>query len=150
MNDNKPEIMKKAIEELLNMPTVYRFDVFQGDKDQTGKVSKTKSIGMAYLKQGDRRYSLRLSTFVKDQFFLLPHNSDPALYCVLTSIQNPLKNTDRKHIWNVVGNGKANTQEGLIELQFDLFEKPIYVNIFPERSATGTKIPAPVIFDEAA
>jgi hypothetical protein len=150
MIDNKPKIIKNDLESHLNQKTLYRFDVFQGEKNQDGKVTKTRSVGMAYLRQGDGRYGLRLSTFVEDYFFLLPTNNDPGNYRVLTSLPNHSKKSNRKNIWSVVGNGRANTQEGLIELQFDLFEKPIYVNIFPERSATGTKIPAPVIFDEAA
>ena len=110
----------------------YRFEVFQGEKNANGKVTKTKSVGMAYLKSGESRYSLKLFTLVDDQFYLLPNRNDPSQYLILTAIINQKPDAARKCIWNVVGSGNVNTQQGLIELQFDLFEKPIYLNIFPE------------------
>lgn len=151
MNNNKtPELLKNAIKDLLGAPEFHRFEIFQGEKDTSGKVNKTKSVGMAYLKSGDLRYGLRLFTFVDDRFYLLPDQSDPKVYRILTSIPNRGKDAKRKFIWNVIGGGKVNTNIGLIELQFDLFEKPLYLNIFPERSPTGTKIPEPVFIDEAS
>jgi len=151
MNDkNASESLKSVIQDLLKPPKFHRFEVFHGEKDSNGKVTKTKSVGMAYLKSGDQKYGLRLFTFVEDRFYLLPDQHDPKVYRILTSIPNHWKDAKRKYIWNVIGSGKVNTNQGLIELQFDLFEKPIYLNIFPERSATGTKIPEPLFFDEAA
>lgn len=132
----------------------FRFSVFQGEKDCNGKVFKSKSVGMAYLREGDEKYSLRIFTFVDSKFYLLADHRDPSTYKILTATQNRSPNntgeTKRKFIWNVVGNGKTNSTQGLIELQFDLFDKPIYVSIFPERSAIGTKIPEPAFFEEAA
>ena len=128
----------------------YRFEVFHGEKDENGKVFKSHSVGMAYLKPGEHRYGLRIFTFVDDRFYLLPAEHDPSKYLILTSTTNRSKDAKQKNIWNVVGNGKINTQQGLIELKFNLFEKPIYVNIFPARSAAGSKIPEPIIMDEAA
>ena len=128
----------------------YRFEVFHGEKDGNGKVFKTHSVGMAYLKPGELQYGLRIFTFVDDRFYLLPTKHDPSKYLILTSTPNRAKDAGRKNIWNVVGDGKVNTRQGLIELKFNLFEKLIYVNIFPTRSAGGTKIPEPIAFDEAA
>jgi hypothetical protein len=145
-----PDSIKKAIEEFANPPPLYRFEVFQGVKDANGKITKSNSVGMAYLKSGEQRYSLRIFTFVDDKFCLLPDQHDPSLYRVLTSILIRSKDAKRKYIWNVVGNGKVNTKQGVIEIKFDLFDKPIYLNIFPERSAVGTKIPEPVFFEDAA
>jgi hypothetical protein len=147
---SEPTPIRNAVETFLNPPAFYRFEVFQGEKDTAGKVSKSKSVGMAYVRPGDQKYGLRLFTFVEDRFYLLPDQHESSKYLILTSIQNHSKDAKRKYIWNVVGSGKVNTTQGLIELQFDLFEKPIYVSIFPERSATGTKIPEPIFFDEAA
>jgi hypothetical protein len=149
-NSSAPELLKKVINGLMSPPEFHRFEVFQGEKDAGGKVTKTKSVGMAYIKSGDQRYGLRLFTFSDDRFYLLPDRNDPKAYLILTSTPNRGRNTERKYIWNVIGSGKVNTNQGLIELQFDLFEKPLYLNIFPERSATGTKIPEPIFFDEAS
>ena len=151
MNDNnEPTPISKITEAFMNRSAFHRFEVFQGEKDANGKVSKSKSVGMAYLRSGDQRYGLRLFTFTEDLFYLLPNQHEPSKYLILTSIKNHSQDAKRKYIWNVVGSGKVNTTQGLIELQFDLFEKPIYLNIFPERSATGIKIPEPIFFDEAA
>ena len=149
-NNNEPTPIKTAIEAFMNPPTFYRFEVFQGQKDAKGTIFKSKSVGMAYLRPGDQRYGLRLFTFVDDRFYLLPDQHEQSTYLILTSIRNQSPGAQRKYIWNVIGKGNVNTKQGLIELHFDLFEKPIYVNIFPERSATGTKIPEPIFFDEAA
>ena len=142
--------IKKAVEEFSNPTPFYRFEVFHGEKDSNGKVFKSKSVGMAYLRPGDQKFGLRLFTFVDDRFYLLPDQHDPSIYLILTSIRNHSPNAQRKYVWNVIGRGSVNTKQGLIELHFDLFERPIYVNIFPERSATGTKIPEPIFLDEAA
>ena len=151
MNNNENLIhLNKTIEEFSNPPPFYRFEVFHGEKDTNGKVFKSKSVGMAYLRAGDQKYGLRLFTFVEDRFYLLPDQHDPSTYLILTSIRNQSVNAQRKYIWNVIGRGKADTKQGLIELHFDLFDRAIYVNIFPERSPTGTKVPEPIFFDEAA
>ena len=41
----------------------FRFQVFQAIKDASGKLKKTKSVGMAYLKDGQNIFSLRLWMF---------------------------------------------------------------------------------------
>lgn len=151
MNNNGNIIpINKPVEEFSSPPPFYRFEVFHGEKNPNGKVFKSKSVGMAYLRAGDQKYGLRLFTFVDDRFFLLPDHGNSSTYLILTSIRNRSKDAKRRYIWNVIGTGKVDTKQGLIELHFDLFERPIYVNIFPERSATGTKIPEPIFFDEAA
>ena len=49
----------------------FRFQVLQGDVDSNGKVKKTKSVGMAYLKDGQNTFTLRLWTFVNEKFYLI-------------------------------------------------------------------------------
>ena len=149
-NNNGLAPLKNLIVDLFSPQNYRRFDVFLGEKSVENKVLKSKTVGMAYLREGDARYSIKLFTFVEDRFYLLADPHDSSLYRILTSIPNHSEGSKRKYLWNVIGTGKVNTKEGLIELSFDLFEKPIYMNLFPERSATGTKIPEPSFIDGAA
>lgn len=128
----------------------FRFQVFQGIKELNGKIKKTKSVGMAYLKEGQNMFSLRLWTFSRERFFLLPHKSDPSKYLVMTREPNKSPKAKNKYFWNIVGSGTVDSTQGVIELDFDLLSKPIYVNIHPEPSAHTSDLPAPEAFEQAA
>ncbi|MBX2996814.1 MAG: hypothetical protein KF681_18490 [Bdellovibrionaceae bacterium] len=47
----------------------FRFQVYQGEQDSSGKIKKTKSVGMAYLKDGQNIFSLRLWMFSWDRYY---------------------------------------------------------------------------------
>ncbi len=128
----------------------FRFQVFQGNKDLSGKVKKTKSVGMAYLKAGQNILSLRLWTFSWERYFILPHRTDSSKYLVMTREPNRSPKAKTKYFWNIVGNGTVDSIQGFITLDFDLLSKPIYVNIQPEPSAHTADLPEPESFEEAA
>lgn len=128
----------------------FRFQVYQGEQDSSGKIKKTKSVGMAYLKDGQNIYSLRLWMFSWDRYYILPHKNDPSKYLVMTREPNKSANAKNKYFWNIVGNGTVNSVRGVIELEFDLLSKPIYVNIHPEPSARASDLPDPESFTAAA
>ncbi|MSP19843.1 MAG: hypothetical protein EXR74_09775 [Bdellovibrionales bacterium] len=128
----------------------YRFQLFQGDVKGDGKIEKTKTVGMAYLKEGQGTYTLRLWTFVENRFYLLQNKTDASRYVMLTRELNKSQNPRTKFYWNIVGNGQSETTAGVIQLQFDLFERPIYMSVFPEASASGATLPEPVELDSAA
>ncbi len=126
----------------------FRFQVFQGDL--TIRLTKTKSVGMAYLKEGQNTITLRLWTLVNEKFYILPSKTDSTKYLVMTREPNKNPSNKNKYFWNIVGNGEANSLLGVITLHFDLFDKPIYMNIHPESSAYSAKLPEPVFDDLAA
>lgn len=128
----------------------FRFQVFQAVKDVSGKLKKTKSVGMAYLKDGQNIFSLRLWMFSWDRYYILPHKDDPSKYLVMTREPNKSPKARTKYFWNIVGNGTVDSVQGIIELEFDLLSKPIYVNIHPEASARANDLPEPESFDQAA
>lgn len=128
----------------------FRFQVFQGDKDSTGRVKKTKSVGMAYLKEGQSIFSLRLWMFSWDRYYILPHKTDSSKYLVMTREPNRSPNAKTKYFWNIVGNGSVDSVHGFIELEFDLLSKPIYVSIQPEPSSHTVDLPDPESFERAA
>ncbi|MEK6554727.1 MAG: hypothetical protein AABZ31_05775, partial [Bdellovibrionota bacterium] len=116
----------------------------------SGKVKKTKSVGMAYLKAGQNNLSLRLWTFSWERYFILPHRTDSSKYLVMTREPNRSPKAKTKYFWNIVGNGTVDSIQGFITLDFDLLSKPIYVNIQPEPSAHTADLPEPESFEEAA
>lgn len=110
----------------------YRFQVFQGKRNPQGKIEKTKSVGMAYHQKGEERYILRLWTFPDARFYLLPDHKVGGRYFVMTREENKKTNSKNKYFWNIVGSGRVDSAFGVIEIELDLFEKKIFMNIFPE------------------
>lgn len=126
----------------------YRFQVFQGEKDESGKLKKSKKVGMAYIKDGQDMYSLRLWTFLWERYFIVPQSKDASKYWVMT--REPSKNSKNKFFWNIIGNGNVDAVQGVIELRFDLLSRPIYVSIYPEPSAHAVDLPEPESLERAA
>lgn len=130
----------KALKEILDTqmekmkPTkFYRFQLFvEGTKSD----SKKKTVGMAYLKEGQGIYTLRLWTLLEDKFFLLPSKDDSSKYLLMTREPNKSGSSKNKYFWNIVGNAKVLSGKNVIEMNFDLLEKKIYMSIFPEESAS--------------
>ncbi len=128
----------------------YRFQVFQGERDQTGKLKKTKSVGMAYLKEGQSMLTLRLWTFVNERFYLILNQNDASKYLVMTREPNKNPLAKNKYFWNIVGNGEIDTTQGLVTIQFDIFDKMIFMSTHPESSAHSASLPQPEVMTEAA
>jgi len=128
----------------------YRFQLVQGELNSERKLDQTKTVGMAYMKEGQSTITMRLWTFVEDRFYLIQNKSDSSKYLVLTRELNKSINPKSKYFWNIVGNGQSDTHAGVIRLDFDLFSRPVYMNLFPEHSATGSALPDPVELDAAA
>ncbi len=128
----------------------YRFQVFQGEVDSNKKVKKTKSVGMAYLKEGQTMMTLRLWTFVSERFYLILNQNDASKYFVMTREPNKNPLAKNKYFWNIVGNGVIDTIQGLVTIDFDLFDKPIYMGIHPEPSAYSVALPQPEVTNDAA
>ncbi len=122
----------------------YRFQLFvQG-------AEKKNTVGMAYLKEGQSIYTLRLWTLLDDKYFLLPSKEDATKYLLMTREPNKSNTSKNKYFWNIVGNAKADSAKGVIEMNFDLLDKKIYMSIYPEESATPYGQPVPEGALEAA
>lgn len=128
----------------------YRFQVFQGEENGAGQVRKSKSVGMAYLKDGQNIFTLRLWMFSWERYYVLPNKNDASKFLVMTREPNRSPNAKNKYFWNIVGNGTVDTVQGLIRLEFDLLERPIYVSTHPESSAHSAALPAPEELADAA
>lgn len=128
----------------------YRFQIFQGELDKNGKMKKTKSVGMAYLKDGQSMLTLRLWTFVHERFYLILNQNDASKYLVMTREPNKNPLSKNKYFWNIVGSGLIDTVQGLVKIEFDLFDKPVFMSTHPESSAFSVHLPEPEGIAEAA
>jgi len=135
------DILDGQKNELLVRPKVYRFQVFMLDEHY-----KKKTIGMAYLRDGQSIYSLRLWTFMQEKFFLIPSREDAFKYLVLTRQLNRGDIIKNKYFWNIVGNGSVDSSQTKLDINFDLLSKTISMNLLPESSTSpnGRSIPSDV------
>ncbi len=134
------EILNEQIKQIKDVK-FYRFHLFTNHED------KKRNVGMAYLMEGHNSYTLRLWTLLEDKFYLLPSKDDASKFSILTREPSRSLSHKNKYFWNVIGNAHANASKGVIELNFDLFEKKIYMNIHPEESeaSDGKLIPEGVL-----
>jgi hypothetical protein len=114
--------------------TVYRFDIFKGAVDGVGKVTKLKSVGSAYIRQGLKTYTVHLKTFLKDTFYLLPNTRQTvsnADFVILT--REIAQNSGKKYFWNNVGEGRVMNDEnhGVMKLCWDVLPDDLYMTLHP-------------------
>ena len=131
-------------------PELYRFKLVQGHQTSDGKFERTKTIGMAYLVDGAHSYSLRLWTFLRDRFYLVPRKNDQTQFLLVTRDWNKNPAATNRTFSNIVGNGKIEASLGVVKIEFDLLDKPIYMSIHPESYAHSARMPIPEVLDEAA
>lgn len=119
-------------------PKTYRFDVFKGVKDDSGKIHKLKSVGQAHLIDGCKTYTIHIKTLLNDVFFLLPETKRPELADFVILTRELSQQLGRKYFWNSVGDGKLLKGENscLVNLSWDLFgADDIYLNLYPKDTA---------------
>ncbi len=121
----------------------YRFKVYQGEKDIKGNIKKTKSVGMAYQKEGQPMMTLKLWTFSSEKFYLILNQNDASKYLVMTREPNKNQLAKNKYFWNIVGHGEIDTFRGFVSIHFDLFNKPVFMATHPESSAYSVSLPQP-------
>jgi hypothetical protein len=114
--------------------TFYRFQVYTGTLDDTGKVRKEKSVGFATLKEGQDMYSVKLWTFPQEKYYLIPTKDDPTKILIMTREEKkaPSQN-NRKYNWSIVGSGTVISQKGVAFLDFDLLPLSIFMSIYPDK-----------------
>ncbi|HPI40813.1 MAG TPA: hypothetical protein PLJ21_08400 [Pseudobdellovibrionaceae bacterium] len=108
-----------------------------------GTHEKQRSVGMAYLKEGQNTYTLRLWMLLNEKFYIISNKNDASRFLILTREPNKNPLGKNKYFWNIVGNGKADTSTGYIKLDFDLFDKPIFMSLYPESSSNSVSLPDP-------
>ncbi len=107
-----------------------RFEVFQN----SGKDKRV--VGSAYLREGDSLITLRLWTMMNEKFYVLLSKQDPSKYLVMTREENRNAKSSNKYFWHIVGSGNVDSKNGIVQLNFDLFEKPVLMSLHPDRKPT--------------
>jgi hypothetical protein len=133
----------------LKQSQFYRFQVLQARTKNDGASDKPRSVGMAYLKEGQNTYTLRLWMLLNEKFYIIPNKNDSSRFLILTREPNKNPLGKNKYFWNIVGNGKADTSTGYVSLDFDLLDKPILMSLYPESSANSVTLPDPNSTDVA-
>lgn len=128
----------------------YRFRLTIDDMTSAGSASPRKTVGMAYLQEGQGTYTLRIWTFLNDRFYLIPHKEDGSRFYIMSRETNKIQGAKNKYFWNIVGQGKVDALKGHIRLDFDLFEKPILMSIFPEKKIGSLNLAVPEFLTDAA
>lgn len=113
-----------------------------------GSTEKPRTVGMAYLKEGQNTYTLRLWMLLNEKFYVIPNKNDSSRFLIMTREPNKNPVGKNKYFWNIVGNGKAETTSGFIKMNFDLFDKTIFMSLYPESSANSVTLPDPNTTDE--
>ena len=109
-----------------------RFEVFQNHENSKAK----RVVGSAYLREGDSLITLRLWTMINENFYVLLSKADPSKYLVMTREENRNVKNKNKYFWHIVGSGNVDSKNGIVELNFDLFDKPIFMSLHPDRRPT--------------
>jgi hypothetical protein len=104
-----------------------RFEVFQGSHPSK------RVVGSAFLREGDNLITLRLWTMINEKFFVLLSKEDPSKYLVMTREENRNAKNSNKYFWHIVGSGTVDSKNGVVQLNFDLFDKPIFMSLQPDR-----------------
>ncbi|HXH75391.1 MAG TPA: hypothetical protein VNJ08_10530 [Bacteriovoracaceae bacterium] len=112
----------------------YRFKITSGQELENGKIEKNQVAGMATLVEGQKNYCLHLYMFQNDQFFLVPHKTNPSRFVIMTRRPWKEKEGKGKFSWNIVGHAIARGENSCVELKFDLLGRSLYMSMFPEES----------------
>lgn len=121
------EIQNKKSKEFyrfqIQLPTI--------NHSQSNQNQKPKSVGIAYLRDGEGTYTIRLWMFA-ERYYMIQTNADPTRYLLMSREPNRDSNSKNKFRWRIIGNGKLDVKKGVIELYFDLFDKPVLMSLYPE------------------
>ena len=61
-----------------------RFGVYLGEVASSGEVVEGESVGIALLKQGSKKFRLKLFVYPNHQYFIVPDEKDDTKYIVLS------------------------------------------------------------------
>ncbi len=103
------------------------FQVYRKSED-----GKNRPVGMAYIRESQDMYTIRLWTFLNDRFYLIPTRDNPKNFLIMNRESNTASGAKRKYHWNIVGRGAADSAQSCVQLNFDLLGGPIYMSLFPE------------------
>lgn len=128
----------------------FRFEIFKGKIGSDGTFLKARTVGHAYLRTGKHAYKVKLFGALSERFVIVPVEDEPNQYRILTKEEVQTKDKGKRTYWNVVGDGEVMSPQGLLKLDFDLFGKPLYMNLYPSNAGNVLPYKIPTEFQEAA
>jgi hypothetical protein len=137
----------KLLKEILNEQTQnFKPAKFTQYQVFTHTDGKKKPLGVAWLMEGHKTFTIKLFSFLNEKYFLLPTREDPSKYLFMTREPTKSLKTKGKYHWNVIGNGFANAEEGTVEISFDLLGVKFCMNLYPDESKPKLAGPSPDSF----
>tara|TARA_B110001454_G_C12723306_1_gene436429 strand:- start:38584 stop:38997 length:414 start_codon:yes stop_codon:yes gene_type:complete len=108
------------------------FGVYTGDVLPSGEVIEGESVGIAFLKQGSKKFRLKLFVYPNNSYFVVPDDKDDAKYIVLSLEEYQLSGGETRSHWNRIGEGKLTGS--FIALRLQLIPEPLFLCLFPEKN----------------
>ena len=112
-----------------------RFGVYLGDVTSSGEIVEGESVGIAFLKQGSKKFRLKLFVFPCNQYFVVPDDRDDAKYVVLSLEEYQLPTGEVRSSWNRIGEGRLTGS--FIALRIQLLPENIFLCLFPDKTETA-------------
>lgn len=129
------EISKELKETEGGIKKIYKFDVFKGRIDETGKVIKICTLGQARLLENSETYNIYIKSLLSEVFYLRQikfAKENKEKFTILTREKSFDKSTDFR--WNYVGNCQSLQGENssLLKMNWDFFGvDDVYMNLVP-------------------
>ena len=107
------------------------FGVYVGDVTSSGEIIEGESVGIAFLKQGSKKFRLKLFLFPSHQYFVVPDEKDETKYIVLSLEEYQLPSGETRTSWNRIGEGRL--VGSFIALRVQLLPENIFLCLFPDK-----------------
>lgn len=115
------------------------FGVYVGEVTSSGEIIEGESVGIAFLKQGSKKFRLKLFLFPSHQYFVVPDEKNDTKYIVLSLEEYQLPSGETRTSWNRIGEGRL--VGSFIALRVQLLPENIFLCLFPDKSeAKGDSI----------
>ncbi|MFZ3230715.1 MAG: hypothetical protein WA160_10960 [Pseudobdellovibrio sp.] len=107
------------------------FGVYVGEVTSSGEIIEGESVGIAFLKQGSKKFRLKLFLFPSHQYFVVPDEKDDTKYIVLSLEEYQLPSGETRTSWNRIGEGRL--VGNFIALRVQLLPENIFLCLFPDK-----------------
>ena len=108
------------------------FGVYVGEITSSGEIIEGESVGIAFLKQGSKKFRLKLFLFPSHQYFVVPDEKDDTKYIVLSLEEYQLPSGETRTSWNRIGEGRL--VGSFIALRVQLLPENIFLCLFPDKN----------------
>lgn len=108
------------------------YGVYVGEVTSSGEIIEGESVGIAFLKQGSKKFRLKLFLFPSHQYFVVPDEKDDTKYIVLSLEEYQLPSGETRTSWNRIGEGRL--VGSFIALRVQLLPENIFLCLFPDKS----------------